>query len=128
MDKGLGEIALILMSVRDQVKIFHWQTQSYSQHRASDKLVSKLTEQMDLFIETVQGSRRVRLTIPSNNTIVIDNQTSSSIMEVLETYKDWLIRPDGMTSYFGESATDLLAIRDDMLQTVNQIIYLFSLK
>jgi len=128
MSEEIGEIAIILMSIRDQVKVFHWQTESYSKHKSSDALVSALTNQMDLFIETIQGTRGIRLKIPKSNNIVIDNQTNTSVLEVLETFKIWLTSSSGLLRYLMKNETDLLTIRDEMLQTVNQTIYLFGLK
>ena len=45
----IGEIAMIFLAFRDQLKIYHWQTLSYARHKASDKLVDDITDQIDRF-------------------------------------------------------------------------------
>ena len=72
----IGEIAMILLSFRDQLKIYHWQTTSYSRHKASDKLVDIMTSQIDKFMETLQGSRNLRMIIPDKNSITFQNQNT----------------------------------------------------
>ena len=48
---NIGEIALQIICVRDQLKFYHWAgTNSYSRHIASDGLVDSLTEKLDKFI------------------------------------------------------------------------------
>ena len=36
----IGEIALYFIYIRDQLKIYHWQTKNYARHVASDSFVS----------------------------------------------------------------------------------------
>jgi hypothetical protein len=34
-----AEIIHLMMTLRDQVKIYHWQTMSYPRHKATDELI-----------------------------------------------------------------------------------------
>lgn len=124
----IGEIALIFMSVRDQLKIYHFQTSMYSRHKSSDMLVDSLTQHMDKFIETIQGSRGRRLAMPRDNKNILDNQDDNSIVSLLYTFKDWLIRPTGLPKYLNKDDTDLFNMRDEILGDVNQTLYLFTFK
>jgi hypothetical protein len=46
-----AEIIHVMMTLRDQVKIYHWQTMSYPRHKATDDLVGLLDEKIDEFVE-----------------------------------------------------------------------------
>lgn len=125
-DKIIGEIAMIFFSFRDQLKIYHFQAGTYNRHTTSDILVDKITVQMDLFLETLQGSRKVRMKIPSKNTIKFSNQTDKSIIKILKGFVNWLVNI--LPKYLKKSETDLLNVRDEILQNVNQTLYLFTFK
>lgn len=120
----IGEIALIFLSVRNQLKIYHWQTSSFARHKASDNLVDIMTKTMDKFIETMQGTYGKRLKIPTDNRCIMDDQNDSSIVEVLDTFKRWLINI--LPTYLNSDDTDLLNMRDEILGSVNQTLYLFT--
>ena len=119
----IGEIAVIFLVFRDQLKLYHWMTSSYARHKAADKLVESITSNMDKFIETIQGSRDVRLELSDQNTgIRFENASDSSILKILIAFKNWL-----SILCLEPSDKDLSNIRDDILCSVNQTIYLFSL-
>jgi len=122
----IGKIALIFLAFRDQLKIYHWQTTSYARHRAADKIVSIITEQMDRFMETLLGSRNMRLKMPSRNSIDFVDQSDSDILTLMKEFKKWLLRdlPDKLEPF----DKDLSNIRDEILGSINKTIYLFSLE
>ena len=122
----IGEIAMIFLAFRNQLKIYHWQTTSYARHKASDRLISSITEQIDRFMETLHGSRDTRLVLTSQSgTISFNNQKDDNATEILVAFKEWL--SDGLASILQPFDKDLSNIRDEMLGSVNQTIYLFSL-
>lgn len=125
MSTQLGEIAFIFLAFRDQLKLYHWTTHSYPKHKASDMLVTNITDQMDKFMETVQGSRGIRLKVPKKNTIMFEQQTDVSIVNVIEAFKNWLLNI--LPSYLEPFDDDLKNIRDEILSSVNQTLYLFTL-
>lgn len=121
----IGEITMIFLSFRDQLKIYHWQTTSYSRHIAADSLVISITAQIDRFMETLQGSRDRRLLITSKSgKIKLKNQGDDNATEILIAFKEWL--SNGLSSMIPLDK-DLLNIRDEMIGSVNQTLYLFSL-
>jgi len=125
METDIGEIALHMMFFRDQLKIYHWQTKSYSRHIASDSLVDNISEKMDTFIEVIQGSRGKRLSIP-NNRQNLKNFTDANIIRLLKDFREWLII--GIIQYLNDTDTELLNIRDEILADVNKCLYLFTLE
>jgi hypothetical protein len=114
------------MSVRDQLKVYHWQTHSYSRHKASDKFVDILSAKMDNFIEVMQGGRSTRLVMSTKDAVILDNHTDTSADTLLREFRIWLIKT--LPSYLKEDESDLLNLRDEILAEVNKSLYLFTLK
>ena len=50
-----NDVIKMLMQMVSQVKLFHWQTESYGHHKALDKLYSNLSDFMDEFVEVCMG-------------------------------------------------------------------------
>jgi hypothetical protein len=123
--KKLGEIALIFLSFINQLKIYHFQTRSYARHKASDGLVNIISDQMDRFMETMQGSRDMRIKMTSSSYVKLVNQNDTDIVNVLKVFKTWLV--SGLVIYLDSNDKDLLNIRDEILGTVNKTLYLFTL-
>ena len=119
----IGKIAAKFMQFRDQVKVFHWQSESFSQHKASDQLVAVLSDKMDLLVETMQGSRGVRLRLPQTQ-LQLRNLTDDTVVQEIHTFRDWLV--GRLPLYLRKQETDLLNMRDEILGHVNQILYLLT--
>lgn len=116
----MSEAVLVFMAVLNQIKIYHWQTELYARHIASDNFYTKLSANVDRFIEIVQG-KYGRVVMSSDNKISLDNQTDNSIITLLSEFKKWIIGQKFMTK-----DSDLATIRDDILADINQTMYLFS--
>lgn len=122
----IGEIAMIFLAFRDQLKIYHWQTLSYARHKASDKLVDDITDQIDRFMEVLQGSRNLRLLLTSKSgKIKFTNQHDENATATLVAFRGWLT--SGLPSMLKPFRKDLTNIRDEMLESVNNTIYLYTL-
>lgn len=121
---NIGEIALILMSFRDEIKIYHWNTHIYARHKATDKLLKSLTELVDKFVEVLQGSRNERISI--NSQIKLQTYSDTEINTLLDAFTYWLNHK--LDQFLKPNETDLRNIRDEMLALVNQTKYLFTLK
>ena len=124
---NIGYIALYLTHIRDQVKFYHWSTKYIARHTASDTFVTSLTAKTDRLIEVMQGSENKRIRIPDNfKSFKFKNETDTSIVKILENFKDWLtnIFPSYLNKKLPNS--DILNIRDDILADVNNTLYLFT--
>jgi hypothetical protein len=107
-----------------ELKLFHWRTQSYAKHKASDKLFSKIIELIDDFIETYMGKFKKRIEFNSNQGILIKTFTDKNINNLLESFAQFLTNLD---KKLPKNSSDLINIRDEMLSNVNKTLYLFSL-
>lgn len=124
---NIGEIALYFIYIRDQMKVYHWQTNNYARHKASDTFVDNLSEKMDKFVEVMQGLEDKRLVIKKNNKYNFENINDQNINKILKEFRDWLV--GDLLNYLDKkkSNADLITIRDEILSDVDQTLYLFTL-
>jgi hypothetical protein len=120
----IGRLAQVFLKIKTRVNIFHWQTTSYAHHKESDKFMEKLTANSDKFIEILQGSRGVRLSMP-DVPIEYKNESLQSVIFILQEFKKWLSQT--LLLVLSDKDTDLMSLRDEMLMDVNQFMYLLSL-
>jgi hypothetical protein len=112
--------------LRDQIKLYHWQTRVYSRHIATDKILEKLDEAIDSYVEVYSGKYgRAKLT-GKNATITVHNLTEAGAVRLVNAAIKYLQGP--LTKTLKPSDTDLMNIRDEMLSDLNQLLYLFTLK
>jgi len=113
------------MNLRDQIKIYHWQTKSYSRHIASDDLVKKLDVNIDQFMEVYIGKYGRPKFAGKTSTIHLSNHSNKDAEILIDDAIGWLL---DLSSKLKKSDTDLLNIRDTIVADLNQAKYLFTLK
>jgi len=114
-----------LLNFQISLKIYHWQTTSYSRHKATDNLYERISDKIDKFVETLQGSRGTRAEFTNKCNIKLNNFSDVDGKNLLLTFKTWL--ENDLAKLLDKKETDLINIRDDMLGDVNQTLYLFTL-
>jgi hypothetical protein len=112
-------------TLRDQIKLYHWQTSSYARHKATDDLIKNLDEHIDLFVEVYMGKYGRPNITKATNTTVVRNMAEKTAVKFVRDAIAYLQGP--LTKSLKGSDTDLLNIRDEMLGNLNQILYLFTL-
>ena len=122
MKIDLEDITQHFLQFHIHIKIYHWQTYSYSRHKASDTLFQALLEKIDQFIETSMGHLSSHLKFKKNKSLSLLNISDSKIQKILKQFEKYLIQLDSI------HYTDLLNIRDDILGLLYQTHFLFSLK
>jgi hypothetical protein len=112
-------------TMREQIKLYHWQTHSYARHKATDDMLSKLDELIDEYVEVYAGKYgRPRLTA-RNNTVKVSNLSEKSAARFIKNCAAHIAGP--MSRTLKREDTDLANIRDEFLATLNQLAYLFTL-
>ena len=82
-----GKIVAIFFNIRDQIKLYHWQTKSFAEHKATDDLIGKLDTNIDMFVEAYMGRYgRPRL----GQTYPVKNLTVSGIRAFIARSDEWL--------------------------------------
>ena len=112
-------------NMRDQIKLYHWQTKSYSRHKATDGVIDALDEHIDKYVEVYMGKYgRPRLTARTN-TVKLQNMSEATIVKFIKACINALTNdlPRGLKP----TDTDLFNLRDEMLAELDQLLYLFSL-
>jgi len=126
------QIVTQMLQMLMTVKLYHWNTLSFSTHKATDELYGSLNTLIDQFVEVLLGkhnnvSERNKQEILAVKTLHLHTyKDNGKFKHQLETYKKYLI---GLNKHFSQSEnSDLLNIRDEILATLNQISYLLTLK
>ncbi len=111
--------------MREQIKLYHWQTKNYSRHKATDGVIDALDEHIDKYVEVYMGKYgRPRLTARTN-TVKLQNMSEATIVKFIKACINVLT--NDLTRGLKSTDTDLLNLRDEMLAELDQLLYLFSL-
>jgi hypothetical protein len=112
--------------LRDQVKLYHWQTHLYARHKATDEVITALDGLIDLYVEVYMGKYGRPTITRTTNTIQIKNMADKTAMKFI---KDCLAYINGpLSRSLKATDTELINIKDEMLAELNKLLYLFSLK
>ena len=112
------------LKIQQQLRIFHWQTESYAQHKAFGKAYEDLNDLIDSFVEIYMGKYgkvKAKLTY----SIELDNLTDN-YMDYINDYIRYFISLNEELD--ATKDTDLLNIRDEILGLLNKITYLLTLE
>jgi hypothetical protein len=113
------------LQLRDQIKLYHWQTRVYARHIATDQMLEKLEKHIDSFVEVYIGKYgRPRVT-GKNAEITVHNMTEAGASRMLQAALRYLQGP--LTRSLREGDYDLFALRDDLMEDMHQLAYLFTL-
>ena len=112
-------------TMREQIKLYHWQTKNFSRHKATDGVIDALDENIDKYVEVYMGKYgRPRMT-PKTNTVKVSNLSESSIVKFIKYCISYL--QTELVKGLKPTDTDLVNLRDEMLAELNQLLYLFTL-
>ena len=80
-----------LLTVQAQIRVYHWQTKSYAEHKALGKLYETLDGLTDQFIETMSGSKGGVPNAKDNFTLVAENYKSKeNVIQFLDEFVVYL--------------------------------------
>lgn len=120
---SIEDIVRVMLQMLNNIKLYHWNTFSYPEHKATDELYSSLGDNIDKFVEILLGKNNARINTKYIQGIKIHNLTDTkALKESVERYKMYL---ENMPDSFG---TDLLNIRDEILGDLNKFLYLLTLE
>ena len=117
-----GDIVSHLLTIRNQVKLYHWQTGSFARHKATDDLTATLDTNIDAFVESYMGRYgRPKVT----GSIKLHNFTESAAKTFVSKETKYL--QSELPKKIGKDDTDLLNLRDTILGDLTKVSYLFTL-
>jgi len=126
------KIVIKFLVLLNMVKLYHWKTCSYAAHKASDELYDILNKNIDKFIEILLGKldgNRVHLEeIHQIPLIDFSNGPSfdKDMKREINLFKTYLVDLDNEPSLKSMTNSDLFTIRDEILGSLNQFLYLLT--
>ena len=120
-DHEKHRIVSTFMEMLNTVKVYHWNTRSYAEHKATDELYAKLNEHVDSFVEVMLGKRGDRLPHLRGKVPVVTKDVAD-FKSCIFAYRHFL---KGLGRCFSQDS-DLMSIRDDILGDLNQFLYLMT--
>jgi len=113
-----------LIRIQEQLRIFHWQSETYAQHKAFGKAYENLGDLIDKFVEVYMGKHgKVKATVTYN--IELDN-LGENYLEYVDSYIGYMNTL--ALELDPEKDSDLLNIKDEMKAVLNKLKYLLTLK
>lgn len=115
----------VLLQLQNQLRIFHWQTDSYATHKALNKAYDDLNDTIDTFIEEFMG-KYGKIRSEKGFNLMLKNIDDVDIIDIINTAILYLTKD--ITELLKPEDTNLLNVRDEMLGTLQQLKYLLTLK
>lgn len=112
-------------TMREQIKLYHWQTKVYSRHKATDNVIEALDASIDKYVEVYMGKYGRMKMNSSTGSISVKNLSEASVINFIK--RCILCLNTDLVKKLKENDTDLVNIRDEMLAELNQLLYLFTL-
>ena len=113
------------LNLLSQLKIFHWNTKSYAQHKSFGEAYDSLSDSIDEFIEMWQGEHGL---MPHGefSSYAVSNNTPEEIKSFIAKAEQFMIVeiPKNINPI---TQTNLLNQRDEMLSSLSQLKYLLTL-
>lgn len=120
-----SNIVGFFMEMLNTIKMYHWNTTSYAQHKATDELYSSLNEHVDHFIEVMLGKKQDRINKIDKHFRVHNFTSTTHLEKQIKFYISYLTN---LHMCFTDKDTDLINIRDEILADLNKFQYLLTLK
>ena len=122
MSKG-AKIVVFFFELQLNIKLYHWTTESYSNHKATDKLLDNLSDLIDSFVEKYMGAFS-RPVMKSGSSVPIQNMTKTKYVKLLKQAQDYL---RGDLEKVIAKNSELMNIRDEMLGALDEALYFSTL-
>ena len=125
--KVLHKVLLTMLNMTNTIKLYHWRTSSFAEHKATDELFENLQSNIDKFVEVLLGrTYGGRIAHPAVFHIVAHNYNNAKMLHrEVAKFRAFLI---SLENTMGKNDTDLINIRDDILVDINKFMYLMSLR
>jgi DNA-binding ferritin-like protein len=118
-----AKIVMFFFELQLNLKMYHWTTTQYSNHKTTNKLFDKLSDLIDSFVEKYMGAFS-RPVLKSGTSIPIQNMTKTKYIKLLKQAQDYL---RGDLEKVIAKNSELLNIRDEMLGELDQSLYFATL-
>jgi len=124
MTETRSHIVRVFLEMLNNVKLYHWKTKSYSQHKATDELYERLNENIDTFVEILLGKDETRIKLLKKQVDLLDIKTTFEFKSRMYEYREFLTNMNEV--FDSKKDSDLLSVRDEILGDINQFLYLLT--
>lgn len=127
--KSFDELVKSMLEVSIIVKLHHWNTMSYSTHKATDSLYDSLSDNIDKYVEVMIGKSNGDYRINKNNyeKLKIKNIANNSALE--KQIKSFISELNKFHSKLDSiEYSDVNNIKDEIVGELNKFLYLLTLK
>lgn len=107
----IKEIIKTLLTFKNTLKLYHWRTKIYNQHKITDDLGEKMDGLIDKFVEVLIGSRKQRPEFGLD--LKLKTVTDDQIEQFLESFREWL--GEKLPGMLEDYETDLMNLKDEMI-------------
>lgn len=122
---SIPSIVKTFLEILHSIKLYHWKTKSYAQHKVTDELHEKLSSETDRFVEVLTGKTATRIQMVEDKMKLYDFDNKTQFKDKIFEFRQFLV--DMNQTFPTKKDGDLLSIRDEMLESVNQFLFLFTL-
>jgi hypothetical protein len=123
-NRNKSHIVKVFLEVLNMVKLYHWKTHSFAQHKATDELYERLNEHIDKFVEILLGKDESRIKMLEKRIDLVDAKNVKDFKSRIYEYRTFLT---DINMYFdAKRDSDLLSLRDEILGNINQFLYLMT--
>jgi hypothetical protein len=116
------ELLANIIQIQGQLKILHWQTESYAEHKAFGKTYDSLDERFDRLIEVYSGKYR-RPAFGGVKEISFADLSVLKVDAFIESMDDFMTN-----AFMAEQDSELANIRDEIRADLMKLKYRLSLK
>lgn len=112
------------LRIQNQLRVFHWQTSSYAEHKAFGKTYENLDDLVDNFVEAYFG-KYGKLKAKMSYNIVLTNYEDNAqlfVDESIDNIKQMSVDLDSVND------SELINILDEILAELDTLKYLLTLK
>jgi hypothetical protein len=126
-----SQVASRVLQNMTQAKLLHWQTNSYSEHKALDNFFEEFIEISDTLIESIMGKYGRPVFNDSERTLKLDNYDSPESPDGLPRFiahLDVCYREECISAFDENKDPEIFNIIQEILSLIDQTKYLLSLK
>jgi DNA-binding ferritin-like protein len=111
-------------SLQTNIRMYHWQTDSYSRHKATDNLLENLDPLIDKFMEVYQGKYgKIKKGLTNITVRSLNEETAPDFINQCIQFLNNICDEE---QHIKKTDSDILTIRDEITGILNQTLYLFT--
>lgn len=124
--KNQVNLVQVLQEFEMNIQLYHWITESFSRHKASDLLYESIGSHVDKFMEVYMGKYGRPILKNGQQTLVVKKMSDADFLAYLKEKINFFqsILPQNLS----QNDTDLLNIRDEIIADINKVLYLCTLR